>query len=184
MVPLTNGLAVWFSGYPGAGKSTLARLVATRLRAEGYVAICLDGNDLLERLAPDLGFVTFEQKEATIRRLSYVAKLGVEGGAIVLIPFIAPSRAAREAARSEIDRVVEVFVDCPLDLCMKRDPSGRYAAAQAESRMLGGAATFQPPANPDIIVKTGEGDTPDHSAARILEALSNMGYVRTSAKAS
>lgn len=177
MVPPGNGLAVWLAGYPGAGKSTLARLLAAQLRAEGHATICLDGDELLKRLAPDLDFVSFEQKEAMIRRLSYVAKLAVDGGAIVLIPFIAPGRSAREAARSEIGRFVEVFLDCPLELCMQRDPSGRYAAAKAEGRVLGGANTFQPPDKPDIVVKTGEGDTPYQSATRILDALRNLGYV-------
>ncbi|MBX9709943.1 MAG: adenylyl-sulfate kinase, partial [Xanthobacteraceae bacterium] len=125
-------LVLWFTGLPGAGKSTIANLVEAGLHARGIHTMLLDGDNMRLGLNRDLGFTQADRVE-NIRRVGEVARLMAEAGLVVLCSFISPFRAERRMVRELVgeERFVEIFVDTPLDVCIARDPKGHYRRALA-----------------------------------------------------
>jgi bifunctional enzyme CysN/CysC len=125
-------LVLWFTGLPGAGKSTLANLVEAGLHARGIHTTMLDGDNVRLGLNRDLGFTEPDRVE-NIRRVGEVARLMSEAGLVVLCSFISPFRAERRMVRELIgtEAFIEIFVDTPLDTCIARDPKGLYRRALA-----------------------------------------------------
>ena len=119
---------IWFTGLPGAGKSTIMNLVEQQLVRRGVHTYALDGDNLRRGLNHDLGFTDADRVE-NIRRAGEVARLMVDAGLVVLCAFISPFRADRRTVRElvEANEFLEVFVDTPLSECMARDPKGLYA---------------------------------------------------------
>ncbi len=123
---------IWLTGLSGSGKSTIASeleyILNKLFKAHTYI---LDGDNIRKGLNKDLGFSKEDRKE-NIRRIAEVAKLFVDAGLIVITAFISPFREDRKFARSlvEKDEFIEVFVDCPLHICEKRDPKGLYEKAR------------------------------------------------------
>ena len=125
-------LVLWFTGLPGAGKSTLANLVEAGLHARGIHTTMLDGDNVRLGLNRDLGFTESDRVE-NIRRVGEVARLMSEAGLVVLCSFISPFRAERRMVRELIgtEAFIEIFVDTPLETCIARDPKGLYRRALA-----------------------------------------------------
>jgi bifunctional enzyme CysN/CysC len=148
---------LWFTGLSGAGKSTVANLVEQRLYAGGHHTMLLDGDNVRHGLCRDLGFTEADRVE-NIRRAGEVAKLMTESGLIVLCSFISPYRAEREMVRNLVagGEFIEVFVDTPIEECMRRDPKGLYAKAQAGKikHFTGVDAPYENPAAPEIHLRT------------------------------
>ena len=125
------GLVVWFTGLSGSGKSTIANELDVELNKRGLRTYILDGDNVRMGLNKDLGFSPESRKE-NIRRISEVAKLFADSGAIVMTAFISPYREDRDSARDVIGSdYVEVFVNTPIEECIKRDPKGLYKKAIA-----------------------------------------------------
>jgi bifunctional enzyme CysN/CysC len=146
---------LWFTGLPGAGKSTIANLVEKRLHSLGRHTYLLDGDNLRQGLNRDLDFTDAGQVEH-IRRVAEVARLFVDAGLIVLASVTSPFRNERRAAR-EIHapgEFVEIFVDTPLQVCEERDTTGLYRKARAgEIRNVAGIdSVYEAPENPEITV--------------------------------
>jgi bifunctional enzyme CysN/CysC len=164
---------VWFTGLSGAGKSTIANIVEQQLHALGHHTMMLDGDNVRHGLNRDLGFTEADRVE-NIRRAGEVAKLMAEAGLIVLCSFISPYRAERDMVRRLMPDgdFIEVFVDAPLDECMRRDPKGLYAKAKAGQikNFTGFDAPYEPPLTPDIHLNTA-GNTPPESAERVIKNL-------------
>ena len=173
-----RGFTVWLTGLPSAGKSTLAHLLARRLSADGYPVEVLDGDEVRLRLCRGLGF-SREDRDENIRRIAYVAKLLTRVGAVAITAAISPYRAARQEARDEIKDFVEVFVDCDLEECIRRDVKGLYRkAARGEVEAFTGISDpYEPPESPDVTVNTHR-EGPDESLDKILGALARLGYLR------
>jgi bifunctional enzyme CysN/CysC len=148
---------VWFTGLSGSGKSSIANLLEKRLHAEGRHTYLLDGDNVRHGLNRDLGFTDADRAE-NIRRVAEVARLMVDAGLIVLVAFISPFRAERQAARDLFGpaEFVEVFVDTPLDECERRDPKGLYAKARrgALPNLTGIDSPYEPPAAPEVHLTT------------------------------
>lgn len=164
---------LWFTGLSGAGKSTIANRVERRLHALGYHTMMLDGDNVRLGLNRDLGFTDADRVE-NIRRVGEVAKLMTEAGLIVLCAFIAPFRAEREAVRALLPdgAFLEIFVDTPLEECMRRDPKGLYAKAQAGAlrNFTGVDSPYEPPEAPEFRLDTAAEDA-DALADRVVEGL-------------
>jgi bifunctional enzyme CysN/CysC len=147
----------WFTGLSGAGKSTIASLLEKRLHAAGRHTYLLDGDNVRHGLNRDLGFSEADRAE-NIRRVGEVAKLMVDAGLVVLVSFISPYRAERDAVRRMFGAggFVEVFVDTPVDECARRDPKGLYARAYAGelSGFTGVDAPYEAPLEPELHVQT------------------------------
>jgi adenylyl-sulfate kinase len=153
------GATVWFTGLPGAGKSTIAAAVEERLVADGRSAFLLDGDNLRHGLNGDLGFDEAARRE-NVRRTAHVSRLLAESGTIALVSLVSPYAADREAAaalHSAADlHFVEVFVSTPLERCEERDPKGLYARARAGelTGLTGVGAPYEAPIAPDVILHT------------------------------
>ena len=164
---------VWFTGLPGAGKSTIANLVERRLHAEGRHTYLLDGDNVRHGLNRDLGFCEADRVE-NLRRVSEVAALFADAGLIVLVAFIAPYRAERDAARARLPdgEFLEVFVDTSVAECRRRDPKGLYRKADTGKlqNFTGVNAPYEPPVAPDLHLRTEE-ESADLLAERVVEAL-------------
>ena len=177
-----RGAILWFTGYSGSGKSTLAIEVEERLFAEGCFSYVLDGDNVRHGLNGDLGFSP-EDRTENIRRVGEVAKLFCDAGAIVVTAFISPYREDRDGVRRIVGPgdFIEVFVDCPLDVCEDRDPKGLYARARAGeiAEFTGISAPYEAPESPEICLKTAE-LTVEESAERIIEYLRAGGYLHPS----
>ena len=170
---------VWFTGLSGAGKSTIANIVEQRLHAAGHHTIMLDGDNLRHGLSRDLGFTEADRVE-NIRRVGEVAKLILEGGLIVLCSFISPYRAERDMVRRLVQdaEFLEVFVDTPIDECVRRDPKGLYAKAKAGQikNFTGFDAPYEPPQCPEIHLHTMDQE-PAKLAEQVIQALTKRGIL-------
>ena len=164
---------LWFTGFSGAGKSTVANLVEKRLLALGKHTILLDGDNVRHGLNRDLGFSEADRVE-NIRRVAEVARLFVEAGLIVLVSFISPYRAERMLARERVDEgeFIEVFVDTPIAECRRRDPKGLYVKAdKGEIRNFTGIdAPYEVPENPEVHLRT-LGAAPEELAEQVVREL-------------
>jgi bifunctional enzyme CysN/CysC len=164
---------VWFTGLSGAGKSTIANLVEQRLHAMGHHTMLLDGDNVRHGLNRDLGFTEADRVE-NIRRSGEVAKLMTEAGIIVLCSFISPYRAERIGVRSLVadGEFIEVFVDTPIEECVKRDTKGLYAKAKAGTikNFTGFDAPYEAPETPEIHLRTLD-EKPEQMADRVIKAL-------------
>lgn len=154
-----KGCVVWFTGLSGSGKSTLANAVAHLLHDRKHHTYVLDGDNVRHGLNKNLGFSP-EDREENIRRVGEVAKLFVDAGTIVMTAFISPYREDRDQARELIEenRFVEVFVECPLNICEERDPKGLYKKARTGEikEFTGISAPYEEPNRPEVVVNTAE----------------------------
>lgn len=172
-----KGFTLWFTGLSGAGKSTLARMVAERLRQQGRRVEVLDGDEVRQNLSQGLGFSRAD-RDANIKRIGYVAKLLSRNGVVAITAAISPYRETREYVRAQIPDFVEVYVYCPLEVCVARDVKGLYRKALAGeiSQFTGISDPYEEPLAPEIVVATHQ-ETPEESLAKIMDKLYNLGYV-------
>lgn len=154
-------LLIWFTGLSGSGKSTMANLLESELYASGYKTYILDGDNIRGGLCNDLTF-TEEDRVENIRRIGEVSKLFLDSGVVVLSAFVSPFAQDREQVQQLVGRenFVEVFVDCPIEVCEQRDVKGLYKKAREGKikNFTGIDSPFEKPAKADIILKTAEVD--------------------------
>jgi bifunctional enzyme CysN/CysC len=170
---LQKPVCLWLTGLSGSGKSTIANLLEKRLFAAGRHTYLLDGDNIRHGLNRDLGFSEADRVE-NIRRVTEVARLLVDAGLIVIVAFISPYRAEREAARSRFDseEFLEIFVDAPLEECERRDPKGLYAKARRGEliNFTGIDSRYEPPTAPEIRLDT-VAHNPQQCVDQVLRAL-------------
>jgi bifunctional enzyme CysN/CysC len=176
-----GGATLWFTGLPGAGKSTVAAAVEERLLELAQPALLLDGDNLRHGLNGDLGFDEHARRE-NVRRTAHVARLLAESGTIALVSLVSPYAADRETAASLHDAdeltFMEIFVDAPLELCEQRDPKGLYARARAGelAGLTGVGAPYEAPANPDLVLGSRE-ETVEEEVERVMQLLTTKGLI-------
>jgi adenylyl-sulfate kinase len=152
-----KGRVIWFTGLSGSGKSTLANELNTYLFHQGKYCMILDGDNTRLGLNKDLNFSNQDRTENN-RRIAEVAKLFLETGSIVLCSFISPFEKDRILSKEIIGQedYFEVFVECSLEECEKRDVKGMYKLArkgELES-FTGISSPYEVPKNPDLILNT------------------------------
>ena len=181
LVPTTRAIepraaVVWLTGLSGAGKSTIAQLLAQRLRERGRLCCVLDGDQLRQGLNSDLGFSDTDRAEAT-RRVAEVARLTVNAGLIAIAALISPLRAGRDLARSRFNagEFIEVHVDTPLAVAEARDVKGLYLRARrGELRHFTGIdSPYEAPSQPELRLHT-VGLTPAASTELLLQTLQRL----------
>lgn len=167
---------IWFTGLSGAGKSTIANILDQKLFARGNHTMLLDGDNLRHGLNRDLGFTEADRVE-NIRRVGEVAKLMVDSGLIVICSFISPYKAERDMVRSLVAEgdFIEVFVNTPIEECIRRDPKGLYSKAKEGKikNFTGIDAPYEAPERPEIRLET-VGHRPDELADQIVELLRHL----------
>ena len=174
-----RGVTVWFTGLSASGKSTVATSVDQLLTGRGKHCYVLDGDNIRFGLNRDLGFSP-EDRNENIRRIGEVAKLFTQAGIINLTAFISPYIVDRDRNREiqEPRDFIEVFVECPLEVCETRDPKGLYAKARAGlvKEFTGISAPYEAPVNPEVVLHT-DRETEEESARRVVEFLESKGYL-------
>jgi sulfate adenylyltransferase len=175
-----QGICIWFTGLPCAGKSTVAEILTQMLMEFGRQVTLLDGDVVRTHLSKGLGF-SKEDRDTNIRRIGFVASEIVRHGGVVICAAVSPYRATRNDVRNMVgtDRFVEVFVDTPLEVCEQRDVKGLYAKARrGELRGFTGIDDpYEPPENPEIRLDT-VNYTPEENARIILDYLIERGFIR------
>jgi len=148
---------LWFTGLSGSGKSTLANRVEEELFKLGWHTYLLDGDNIRLGLNSDLAF-SLEDRSENIRRVGEISKLFIDAGVLVLCAFVSPLKKDREFVKSilKVDDFVELFVDCPLEVCEQRDVKGLYAKARAGEikDFTGISSPFEAPENPNLKLQT------------------------------
>ncbi len=153
-------MVVWLTGLSGSGKSSIANelehVLSQKFSAHTYL---LDGDNIRSGLNSDLGF-SADDRDENIRRIAEVTKLMYDAGLIVITAFISPYRNERKKVRNLLPEhgFCEVFIDCPLDICEKRDPKGLYAAARKGQiqEFTGISAPYEAPLNPEVVINSGQ----------------------------
>lgn len=152
-----RGKVIWFTGLPGAGKSTLAYGLETKLFGDGRLVYVFDGDNIRNGLCKDLNFSAKDRQE-NLRRIGEMLRLFVDSGMICLAAFIAPMHIDREMLRELVGKkdFIEVFVKCPLRVCENRDVKGHYKLAREGiiKGFTGVSAPYEEPLSPDIIIET------------------------------
>jgi adenylyl-sulfate kinase len=150
-----QGATVWFTGLPGAGKTTIASAVEARLVEAGRCAYRLDGDNLRHGVCSDLGFSRID-RETNVGRVGEMARLFADAGTVAIVALVSPYADCREKVRLLHERdgltYVEVFVNTPATECARRDPKGLYARAHRGqlSGMTGVDAPYEPPRAPEV----------------------------------
>lgn len=164
---------IWLTGLSGSGKSTIASLLDQELFHRSIRSYVIDGDVLRRGLTSDLGFSDQDRKE-NMRRVGEVARLFVDAGIVVIVAMISPFRAERKQLRTlfAADEFIEVFVDCPLEECERRDPKGLYRKARLGliPNFTGISSPYEPPDCPDLIIDT-LGTTPEMSVSVVMDHL-------------
>ena len=152
---MTSGFAVWLTGLPCSGKTTLAEALQKELEYRGLSPRILDGDVLRRSLSADLGYSPGDRR-IHVRRVIKMAENLVRSGTPVIAALISPQRAQREEAKFRIRPLVEVYVRCPLEVCESRDVKGLYRRARkAEIKDFTGVSSpYEEPRHPDVTVDT------------------------------
>jgi adenylylsulfate kinase len=166
---MSQGAIVWITGLPSAGKSTLARALATRLREHGRPALLLDGDELRAALVPKPGYDE-ASRDSFYATLAGIAALVEKQSMVAIVAATANRAAFRDRARRDSHRFIEVFVATPAAECARRDDKGLWANAAAG--LPGAGATYETPAAPEVIAQGG------HDAAAIDRILALLTSTR------
>ena len=169
--------AVWITGLPASGKSTLARALKIRLAKRGVNAAVLE-SDVLRQILSDQPGYDPQQRDVFYRLLAYIGVLLVEYGVPVIFDATANRREYRDRARQQIPRFLEVYVKCPLETCIARDPKGIYrqAVEGAATNVPGLQAAYEPAEAPDVLIAA-DTESPEAGAARIIGQLIEKSYI-------
>ncbi|MBC6418306.1 MAG: adenylyl-sulfate kinase [Prochloron sp. SP5CPC1] len=172
-----RGVTIWFTGFSGAGKTTITQALAKELVARAVNFEILDGDIVRQNLTKGLGF-SKEDRDENIRRIGFVSHLLTRNGVIVLVSAISPYRAIREEVRQKIGDFVEVFVNAPLAVCEGRDVKGLYQRARAGEikGFTGIDDPYEPPENPEVECRT-DLEELSESVAKVLNKLEQLGYL-------
>ncbi|EPD66121.1 MULTISPECIES: adenylyl-sulfate kinase [unclassified Streptomyces] len=176
-----QGATVWLTGLPSAGKTTVARLLGERLRAEGHRVEVLDGDEIRRFLSAGLGFSRAD-RNTNVQRIGLVSEVLARNGVLSVVPVIAPYADSREAVRKRHEAsatpYIEVHVATPVQVCSERDVKGLYAR-QAAGQLVGLTGVddpYEPPVDPDLVLAT-QHQTPRESADAVHALLAERGLL-------
>ena len=152
-----SGAVIWLTGLSGSGKSTIAKILEDKLTKIGHKVELLDGDIIRKNIGQGLGF-SEEDITTNNKRIIFLSKIIERLSGIAIVPVIAPFKEVRNFAKSEIKNYFEVFVDCPLEVCIKRDVKGLYSKVKRGEikDMIGVHTRYDIPSNPNIVVNTTE----------------------------
>ncbi len=171
-----QGFAVWITGIPASGKSSITGELAERLRSAGTPVMVLESDGMRAILTPEATY-SLEERDRFYRTLVQIGEAVTRNGVSVIFDATANRRVYRDQARSRIAKFVEVYVRCPLDVCRERDPKGIYKrAATGQTATVPGMQTaYEEPVRPEITLDGRE--RPGDNAGLILEKLKQLLYI-------
>ncbi len=172
-----DGFAIWVTGLPASGKSTLVSALKTKLADRGFDAAVLE-SDVLRRIFTPHPRYDEDEREAFYRQMIFVGELLTQHGVPVIFDATANRRRYRDEARRRIPRFLEVYVDSPVETCIARDPKGIYRKARegAANTVPGLQSIYEPPESPDLVVH-GDQERPEAAAERVMSKLAEEGYL-------
>ena len=173
-----QGATIWMTGLSGSGKSTVAKMLAKRLRAIGARVEILDGDVVRTNLSKGLGF-SKEDRDANIRRIGFVCNLLSRNGVFAIAAAISPYRAVRDEVRGATDNFVEVYTDCPLETLVKRDVKGLYKKALAGEikNFTGVSDPYEAPDSPEVRLDSSQ-QTAEESTDLVWQYLIEVGLLK------
>jgi adenylylsulfate kinase len=173
----TKGFTLWFTGLSGSGKSTLSERVALKLQQKGIPVEVLDGDVVRTHLSKGLGF-SREDRDENIKRVGFVCQILSRNGVAAIASVISPYREARDYNRGKIKNFVEVYTQCPVETCAKRDVKGLYQKAQAGEikGFTGVDDPYEPPLHPEVVCHTDK-ESVEESVEKVLTKLQDLGYL-------
>lgn len=166
-----KGFAIWLTGTPASGKSSIASKLKEELAAGGAQVQILESDELRKVLTPNPTY-SDQERENFYNILAFLAKLLVDNGIDVIIDATANKRSYRDKARAQISGFYEVYVKCPTEVCTQRDPKGLYRAAKSGtiSTLPGIQTGYEPPERPDVVICSDK-ESPKEAASRIVKKL-------------
>lgn len=177
-----QGFTVFFTGLPGAGKSTVANVLLVKLMEMGFLPVTLLDGDIVRRhLSSELGF-SRRHRDINIRRIGFVASEITKNGGIAICAPIAPYESVRKEVREMIaprGGFVLVHVATPLPVCEGRDRKGLYAKARKGiiKEYTGISDPYETPVDADLVIDTSS-RTPRECAQEVILLLEEQGYIR------
>jgi adenylylsulfate kinase len=173
-----QAFAVWITGLPASGKSTVAAELVQQIRSLGVKVTILE-SDALRKVFSTSPSYDDRDREYFYASLAFIGRLLTEHGISVILDATANRRSYRDRARQHIPRFLEVFVDCPLAICIQRDPKGIYRKASTgeASHVPGLQAAYEPPNDPDVVIH-GDSDNAADAGHRIIEVLIRRGFLK------
>ena len=174
---IQDGFAVWITGLPASGKSTIVASLTAQLAARGVDVAVLESDFLRQIFTPHPRYDE-EERDNFYRQMAYVGILLTQHGVPVIFDATANRRIYRDRVRQQIVKFLEVYVDCPLTICISRDPKGIYRAARmgTANAVPGLQAEYEPPQEPDLVVR-GDEEAPEVAAQRIVAKLVEKKFV-------
>jgi len=174
---MSEGFTLWFTGLSGAGKSTIANLVAGELRTRGHKVEILDGDEVRTNLSKGLGF-SKEDRDTNIRRIGYVCNLLARNGVIAISAAISPYRDIRDEIRRHHQRFFEVYMKCSIEKLSERDVKGLYKKALAGEikNFTGISDPYEEPLNPELVLDSGT-ENVQQSLQKLLGTLEVANYI-------
>lgn len=171
------GFAIWLTGLPASGKTTLAQALSRLLAERGIGVQLLDSDDLRRKLTPDPTY-SDEERDWFYDMISFLAGLLTDNGVNILIAATAPRRAHRQASRDRVAQFAEVFLVCSTEVCRARDPKGLWEQAdKGEIVSLPGAGRpYEPPEHPDACVDTANLSI-EEAARQIVDQLDERAFL-------
>jgi adenylylsulfate kinase len=172
-----QAFAAWITGLPASGKSTVAAALVRSLRELGINVAVLE-SDALRKEFPGQKAYDELDREYFYASLAFIGQVLTEHGVSVIFDATANRRSYRDRARRQIARFIEIFVDCPLEVCIQRDPKGIYRQAREgrADHVPGLQTVYEPPEKPEIVIR-GDQDDPDQAVHRILDSLKGKGFL-------
>lgn len=169
--------AVWVTGLPASGKSTLVKRLKAQFDQRGMDVAVLE-SDILRKILTPVPRYDENEREAFYHQMVYIGTLLTQHGVPVIFDATANRRRYRNQAREQIPRFMEVYVDTPLETCIARDPKGIYRKARegASDTVPGLQSTYEPPQDPELVVNGGR-ETPETAARRVMSKLAEMGFL-------
>lgn len=166
-----RGFTIWFTGLSGSGKSTLAQALAAELRKRSLKVEVLDGDVIRTNLSRGLGF-SKEDRDINIRRIGWVCQVLSRNNVVAIAAAISPYQAVRDEVRGKIDDFIEVYVEAPLDVLIKRDVKGLYKRAlEGEIENFTGISDpYEPPEQAEVLCRT-DFESVEESLGKILDYL-------------
>lgn len=176
---INPGFTCWLTGLSGSGKSTIARELSKALDILSIPCEVLDGDVIRKHLSTDLGF-SAKDRETNVLRVGYLCSLLNKHSINTIVALISPCNATRGKVRHSLANFIEIYVDCPLEECIKRDPKGLYKKALSGEikEFTGISSAYEAPVNPDITIKTDKEEV-NQSVEKILKYLDQENFIDT-----
>lgn len=171
-----DGFALWLTGIPASGKSSITRELVKQFHARHVSVVVLESDEMRRILTPTPTY-SDEERNQFYRALVLIGTVITRSGINVIFDATANKRAYRDQARQVFERFVEIYVACPLDICLKRDPKGIYAQAALKiaTNVPGFQAAYEPPLSPELTL---DGQAlPVLEAAKIIDTLEQLSYL-------